>query len=170
MTLPGEELSPPPRRIDLIGLALLLAASFLVAALGGSATATSVGNWYPTLAKPPWTPPSWLFGPVWTVLYGTMAIAAWLVWRRGGLRLPANRLPLAAYVLQLVLNCAWSWLFFGLRRPDWALLDVVLLWLAIAVTTVLFFRRVRAAGWLLLPYLAWVAYAAALNLAIVQLN
>lgn len=162
--------TPPPRRLDLIGLALLLAASFLVAALGGSATATSVDTWYPTLAKPPWTPPSWLFGPVWTLLYAVMAVAAWLVWRRGGLRLAANRLPLAVYALQLLLNCAWSWLFFGLQRPVWALADVALLWLAIAVTAVLFLRRVRTAGWLMLPYLAWVTYAAALNLAIVRLN
>lgn len=162
--------APPRRRVDLIGLALFLAASFLVAALGGSATATSVDSWYPTLAKPPWTPPSWLFPPVWTVLFAVMAVAAWLVWRRGGLRLPANRLPLAAYALQLVLNGAWSWLFFALQRPDWALVDVALLWLAIGVTTALFYRRVRAAGWLLVPYLAWVTYAAALNLAIVRLN
>jgi len=162
--------SPPPasRGRQLVVLALLLAASATVAAVGGFWTSTSVGSWYPTLAKPSWTPPPWLFGPVWTLLYAAMALAAWSVWRRGGWA--ANRAALTAYAVQLACNLLWSGIFFGLRSPGWALLDIALLWLALLATTVLFFRRSAAAGWLLVPYLAWVTYAAALNAAIVRLN
>lgn len=117
------------------------------------------GEWYASLAKPSWTPPNWLFGPVWTVLYIAMAVAAWRVWNVGRAG-PA----LALYIIQLTLNAAWSWLFFGLRRPDLAGVEIIVLWTTILATAVAFFRRDAVAGWLLMPYLGWVGFAAVLNL------
>jgi translocator protein len=124
------------------------------------------GAWYDGLVKPSWNPPSWLFGPVWTVLYLAMAVAAWMVWKRHGWRGPA--LPM--WCVQLALNAAWSWLFFGLHRPAWAFAEIVVLWLAIAVTLNLFWRIRTTAGWLLVPYLAWVTFAALLNWTLWRLN
>ena len=126
------------------------------------------GEWYAQLAKPSWTPPDWLFGPVWTGLYAMMAVAAWLVWKAHGVRKAA--LPLVVFVVQLVLNAAWTWLFFGLQRPVLAFLDITVMWIAILVTLVLFWRRNPIAGALMLPYLAWVTYAASLNFALWRLN
>jgi translocator protein len=124
-------------------------------------------DWYAALAKPAWNPPSWVFGPVWTALYIMMGVAAWLIWDR---HRTAARVALALFVLQLVANAAWSWLFFGLRSPALAFADIVLLWLLI-LATALAFRRLRpAAAALLLPYLTWVSFAAALNFAIWRLN
>jgi translocator protein len=125
------------------------------------------GQWFAELAKPTWNPPSWVFGPVWTTLYILMGVAAWLVWRRGG---PIARGALTLFVVQLVFNAAWSWLFFGLQSPGLAFLDIILLWLLIIVTTVAFWRVRMAAGVLLLPYLAWVTFATALNFAIWRMN
>lgn len=126
------------------------------------------GEWYSRLAKPSWTPPNWLFGPVWSALYVAMAVAAWLVWKQAGLRGGAG--PLAVFAVQLILNAAWSWLFFGLHRPGFAFAEIVLLWLAILATLVLFWRRNTLAGALMLPYLAWVTYAASLNFGLWRLN
>lgn len=126
------------------------------------------GEWYAGLAKPAWNPPNWLFGPVWTVLYILMAVAAWLVWRRQGLAGAA--LPLLVFVVQLVLNAMWSWLFFGLQRPGVALAEILVLWVAILVTILLFFRVRSVAGILLIPYLLWVSFAAVLNFTIWRLN
>ncbi len=126
------------------------------------------GDWYLTLKKPSWNPPGWIFGPVWTALYTMMAVAAWLVWRRGGFA--AQRLPLALFLTQLGLNAAWTPLFFGLRRPGIAFIEIVLLWLAIAATLASFRPVSRVAAWLLAPYLAWVSFAAMLNFALWRLN
>ncbi|HEY8506360.1 MAG TPA: TspO/MBR family protein [Gemmataceae bacterium] len=150
------------------GLAVAALVCFGVAALGGAVTYPAVGDWYTSLAKPSWTPPGWVFGPVWTVLFACMAVAAWLVWRRAGWE--NARTALSLFALQLGLNLAWSFLFFGLHRPGAALADVVLLWLAIAATVRAFWRHSPAAGALLLPYLAWVSFAAALNFAIWRMN
>ncbi len=167
-----EETPPPPAPPSGlrsgIALALALAASFSAAAIGGLATADGVRTWYPTIAKPAWTPPAWLFGPVWTALYTLMGVAAWRVWRRDGLR--EARLPLAVFALQLVLNAAWSLLFFGWHRPGLAFAEILVLWAAILATTVLFSARDRLAAVLFLPYLAWVTFAAALNFALWRLN
>lgn len=149
-------------------LLVFLAASAVVAWVGANWTASSVGSWYAGLEKPPWTPPNFLFGPVWSVLYVAMAVAAWMVWRRGGWR--ENPWALSLYAIQLLLNLFWSGLFFGMRSPLWGLVDITFLWLAILATLVLFFRRSRLAGWLMVPYLLWVSYAAALNFAIWRLN
>jgi translocator protein len=149
-------------------LAAFLAASFVVAAVGGMFTAAAMPEWYMTLAKPAFNPPSWIFGPVWTALYIMMAVAAWLVWKASGFRGAAA--ALTVYGVQLGLNLAWSGIFFALRSPGWALVEIVVLWLAILATAVLFFRHSRAAGWLLMPYLLWVSFAAVLNGAIWRLN
>ncbi len=146
-------------------LAAFLAVTFAVALVGGAVTAGSVRDWYPAIAKPTWSPPAWLFGPAWTLLYALMAVAAWLVWRRAGWGG-----ALAWFAVQLALNAAWSPLFFGLHRIDLALADIALLWLAIIGTTMAFWKVTPLAGWLFLPYLAWVSFATALNFAIWRLN
>lgn len=157
-----------PRGRDAGALALLLLACFAVAALGGLSTTASVREWYPTLVRPWFTPPDFLFGPVWTVLYVAMAVAAWLVWRR---REEARVGPaLGAWWLQLALNCAWSPVFFGARQLGWGLAVILALDAALAATVVAFFRVRRAAGWLLVPYLAWVLFATLLNGALWRLN
>ena len=150
------------------GLLVLLALTLGVAALGSVFTAAGQPEWYGSLAKPAFTPPSWVFGPVWTTLYVLMAVAAWLVWERAGS--DRGRAALTAFGIQLLLNLAWSGVFFALRAPGWALLVLAALWVAIAVTMRLFLRHSRPAAWLLAPYLAWVSYAAALNFAIWRLN
>lgn len=127
----------------------------------------SIDTWYDRLDKPSFNPPSWVFGPVWTTLYLLMAVAAWLVWRSDDRR---RRTALALFAVQLVLNAIWSPLFFGARLPGWALAEIVLLWVAVAVTTSWFWSIDRRAGALLVPYLAWVSFAAVLNAEIVRLN
>lgn len=153
---------------DVLGLAGWLAAVFAAAAAGSAFTASSVGDWYLTLNRPPWTPPSGLFGPVWTALYILMGAAAWLVWRQGGFAGAAA--PLGLFLGQLALNVLWSGIFFGLRAPGLAAVEIVLLWLAIAATLAAFWRVKPMAGMLLIPYLLWVGFASVLNLAIWRLN
>jgi translocator protein len=148
-----------------LGLAGWLALCFGAASLGAIFTP---GEWYATLRKPSWNPPGWLFGPVWTVLYTLMAVAAWLVWRRGGFA--AQRRPLARFLAQLAFNAAWTPLFFGLHWPGAAFAEIVLLWLAIAATLWAFRPVSRVAAWLLAPYLVWVGFAATLNFALWRLN
>jgi translocator protein len=126
------------------------------------------GEWYAGLNKPSWHPPSWVFGPVWSTLYVMMAVAAWLVWRQGGFA--RQRWPLALFLVQLALNAAWSPLFFGMQRIGLAFAEIIVLWLAIASTVVAFWRVHRVAGWLLMPYLAWVSFAAVLNGTLWRLN
>lgn len=123
------------------------------------------GEWYQGLAKPRWQPPDRLFGPVWSVLYLAIAVAGWLVWDVAGLGV-----PLVVYLVSLVLNAGWSAIFFGLQRIGWALAWIVLLWLSIVATILLFWRVSWVAAVVLVPYLAWVTFAAALNAAIFRLN
>ncbi len=158
----------PTRGRQVLALAVFLAACYAAAVLGGFFTPGGTGGWYASLRKPSFNPPGWLFGPVWTVLYACMAVAGWLIWRRRGLRAGAG--PLAAFAVQLLLNAAWSPVFFGLRAPGPAFGVLVALWLAIVVTAAWFFRVSRPAGLLLLPYLAWVTFAGALNFQIWRLN
>ena len=132
------------------------------------ATTPEIQGWYRTVMKPDWNPPNWVFGPVWTMLYVLMGISAWLIWRPDGFK--KATLPLTLFAVQLVLNVAWSWLFFGMNQIGWAVVDIVLLWLAIAATAITFFRRSQPAGWLLLPYLAWGTFATVLNFTIWRLN
>ena len=149
-------------------LALCTVICFAAAAIGGWATAGSVGTWYQTLAKPAWNPPDRVFGPVWSVLYLTMAVALWLVVRSGSW--PECRTAVALFGLQLLLNMGWSALFFGLRRPDLAAVEIGVLWVTIAATVLAFWRHSPVAAALLLPYLAWVSFASLLNFTIWQMN
>lgn len=161
-------LSPYPRRWNYAVLAGFVLLNAAVSALGGWATAGSVGDWYPTLAKPSFNPPSWVFAPVWSALYLMIAIAGWRAWRRGPGR--RERLALTVYAVQLVLNLSWSLVFFGARLIGPALAVIIALLAAILVNAWLFWRIDRAAGALLLPYAAWVAFATLLNAALWRLN
>lgn len=147
------------------GLAL---AGFVAAVLAAASTGVLFrpGAWYLTLRKPGWTPRPWMFPAVWTPLYIMMALSGWLAWREVGLLHPA----FAAYGLQLLLNAAWSPLMFGLHRPDLALADILVLWVAILVTILAFVPLSAAAAWLLVPYIAWVTVAAVLNATVWRLN
>lgn len=147
-------------------LVALLALTFGVAAVGGSVTDTR--GWFEALEKPPWNPPSWVFGPVWTTLYALMAVACWRVVVGSGWR--GARVALTWFGVQLGLNLAWSCLFFGLQRPDLALVDIIALDLAVFATGWAFRQHDRVAAWMLAPYALWIAFATALNAAIVQLN
>lgn len=125
--------------------------------------------WYEALAKPALNPPAWVFGPVWTALYVLMAIAAFLVWRKGWARKDV-RVALGAFAVQLFLNLIWSPIFFGAHSPLWAFVDIAALWIAIAWTNILFEKISRPAAYLLIPYLLWVSFAAYLNYSIIVLN
>ena len=153
---------------SLLVLAVLVIACEGVGIVGAGFTAPAIADWYRSLERPSWTPPDWLFGPVWIALYALMAVAAWLVWRQG--RVPGVWTAGALFGVQLALNAIWTPIFFGLRQPGWALLDILLLWAAILLTLVAFARVRPLAAGLLAPYLAWVTYAAALNFALWRLN
>jgi benzodiazapine receptor len=155
----------PFRTAPLVGF---VAVTFAAAAIGSAATFQSVGTWYQTLQKPTWNPPSAVFSPVWTLLYIAMSIAAWRAWRKAAPEAGGGVIRL--YGAQLILNALWSILFFGLRRPDLALIDIVALWLLLVLGLVRFWRLDRIAGLLWAPYVAWVSFAAFLNFTIWQLN
>ena len=152
------------RAFGLVGWLLL---SFVVSAVGAVAS-IQAKSFYIQLVQPAWAPPPSVFGPVWTVLFVMMAVAAWLVWCEGGFR--ENRLALGLFGLQLGLNALWSWLFFAWNRGGMAFVDIVLLWLAIVGTVMLFWRVRALAGVLLIPYLLWVSFASVLNYALWRLN
>ena len=156
-----------PASKQIIGLVGWLVITFVAAAIGGAAS-VNAGSFYTQLVLPEWAPPSWMFGPVWTVLYVAMGIAAWLIWRADGFR--AVRGALTLFLAQLALNALWSWLFFGWHRGALAFADIVLLWVLIIATLIAFWRVRALAGWLLVPYLLWVSFASALNYAVWQLN
>jgi translocator protein len=157
--------SPPSPVRQTLALCLFLAGSFAAAAIGSR---FMPGEWYAGIVKPEWNPPSWIFGPVWTLLYTLMAVAAWRVWRKAGFR--SSGQAMAAFGIQLVLNAGWSWLFFGRHQMDLAFVEILALWIAILATAVAFHRIDQPAAWLLLPYLAWVAFAAVLNGTLWRLN
>ncbi len=148
-----------------LALLAFVAVCFLAALTGA---VFRPGTWYDLLAKPSWRPPNWLFAPVWTVLYLMIAVSGWLVWREAGVA--GAKIPLTVYAIQLVLNAAWTPIFFGLHRPDLAFFEIVLIWLSIVATILLFYPIHAGAAWLLVPYLGWVTFAAALNFAIWSLN
>jgi benzodiazapine receptor len=163
MTTPSIHL-PERRGKQWWALAGFVAAVVVVAAIGGLGVAGTAEE-YRSLRQPAWAPPSWLFGPVWTVLYAMIALAGWLVWRRVGFTR-----PLAVYTAQLVLNAIWTPLFFGAGRYGLALVDIAVLWLLIGATIFSFWRVRRSAALLLVPYWLWVTFATALNFAIWNLN
>jgi tryptophan-rich sensory protein len=153
---------------SLAALAVFVVLCLAVAAVGGAVTGTSVGTWYAGLAKPPFNPPDWVFGPVWTVLYLMIAVAGWRVWRRRGEG--DARLALGAWGLQLALNLGWSLVFFGARMIGLALVEIVLLLATIAFTAMRFWRIDPLAGALFAPYVLWVGFATMLNAALWWLN
>ncbi len=155
------------RSRQVVGLVVWLAVTFVAAAIGGAASIRA-GAFYGQLVRPGWAPPAEVFGPVWTVLYVLMGIAAWLVWRTGGFR--AAPAALTLFLVQLALNALWSWLFFGWHLGAAAFADIVVLVALIVATLVLFWRVRPLAGVLLIPYLSWVGFACALNYAVWQLN
>lgn len=150
-------------------LAACMLLCFLPGALGQALTASSVKSWYPLLTKPSFTPPGWIFGPVWTILYAAMGLALFLVLQRRAASPHAGR-AIRVFLVQLALNAAWSPAFFGLRSPGAGLVVILLLLPAIAYTVVSFHRVSSAAGWILSPYLAWVSFATVLNASIFFLN
>lgn len=162
-----ENMSAASKRHDILGLAGWLALCFAGSAIGAAA-AFEARTFYAELSKPLWAPPGWVFGPVWSILYTLMALAAWMVWRAGGFR--ARRIALGLFLTQLALNSLWSWLFFAWRRGSLAFAEVVLLWVLIAASVWTFWRVRQWAGLLLLPYLAWVGFAAALTFVLWQRN
>jgi translocator protein len=147
-----------------IGFAGWLALCFAASAVGAFAS-VNAGGFYASLVRPAWAPPGWLFGPVWSVLFLCMAVAAWLVWRcpRDPLARPSKAVVLWLFVAQLAANALWSWLFFAWRLGGPAFAEVLLLWLLIACTIGAFWRFSRLASWLLVPYLLWVSFASVLN-------
>ncbi len=149
----------------IIGAVGWLIITFAAAALGARFLPD---EWYRQLKKPNWNPPSSIFAPAWTILYLLMAAAAWLVWRHYGIE--GALIPLILFIIQLLLNAAWTWLFFGLHRPLSALIDILILWLTILATLTSFWQLEPVAGILLLPYLAWVSFAALLNWTIWRMN
>lgn len=164
------------RTARILALVVSVIVPLAVGGIGGAITADAIPGWYAGLAKPAWNPPPWLFGPVWSALYVAMGVAAWLIWNRRTSARPLTTQPAAvrgaliAYAVQLVLNGAWSPVFFGWKRIDLALVVIVLLLAAIAETLRRFYRIDRAAAWLLFPYLAWVSFATLLNGSIWVLN
>ncbi|MBM4256088.1 MAG: tryptophan-rich sensory protein [Deltaproteobacteria bacterium] len=155
-------------RHEWLGLTGFLGLCFAVALVGSESTTPVLNDWYARLRKPSWTPPNWIFGPVWSILYTCMAVAAWLVWRKH--QSVVIVVPLALFMVQLALNLGWSVMFFGMQNPGAACVEIVFLWGAIVATLLAFWRVTAIAGWLLVPYLGWVTFAVALNFAIWQLN
>ncbi len=152
----------------LFALLLWIGICFLPAAFGAWLGKSGLDTWYPSLTKPTWTPPGWLFGPVWTLLYFLMGVAVWRIWVRFGWA--GARVPLTLFLVQLVLNALWTPAFFGLQRPGLGLVVILQLWIVLVATVIAFGRCDRPAGLLLLPYLAWVSFAALLNFELWRLN
>jgi tryptophan-rich sensory protein len=160
---------------DIIRLAIAIALPLGAGALGSVFTAESVSSWYQTVEKPWFTPPSWLFGPAWTILYVLMGVALFVVWKRiaataHGIKSPRAVLPFVIFGAQLALNVLWSFLFFGLRSPQLAFAEIMILLASIALTIAVFSKVSKLAGSLLLPYAAWVIFASLLNFEIWMLN
>jgi len=155
------------KKKQLTGFFLWLLVVFFAAAVGAMAS-TQAGDFYAQLQLPVWAPPAGVFGPVWTVLYLLIALSGWLVWREGGLR--GARMPFVLFFSQLILNALWTWLFFAWQMGALAFLEIIILWLLIIATVVSFWRIKPFAGILLLPYLCWVSFAAALAFSAWQLN
>ena len=157
-------------KIRLIGgLIFWLGICYFTAWLGAQVSpGIASAEWYQSISKPSWNPPSWVFGPVWTILYTMMGFAAWTVWKQYGFKKAGAALTL--FFIQLVLNGLWSQIFFGMQQIGWAFAEIVVLLAAIIFTTMLFFKKSKLAGWLMAPYIAWVSFATVLNGAIWWLN
>ena len=156
-------------RRDWIVLLISLALPFVAGLIGSSVTTPAIPDWYAGLAKPSFSPPNWIFGPVWTTLYILMGIALFRVWRRAQDDMRA-RYAAWLFIAHFALNTLWSILFFGLQNPLYGLIDIVVLWVALVISVGWFWKIDRVAGWLLVPYLLWVSFATVLNAAIWYLN
>jgi benzodiazapine receptor len=152
---------------QIIGLIGWLIITFIAAAIGTAASAES-GLFYQQISRPEWAPPAWLFAPVWTALYILMGVSAWTVWRVDGFR--SARIALSLFIIQLVLNAVWTWIFFVWRQGALAFVEILVLWAFILCTTIAFWRVRTIAGILLLPYLAWVSFASVLTFTVWRLN
>ncbi len=157
-------------------LALIGWIALCYAAAAAGAVFTT-GNWYAILNKPTWSPPGWLFGPVWTLLYTMMGVSVWMVWKgrgtapeRGAGRGRGDASPLRVFLIQLALNAIWTPLFFGARQIGFAFIEIIVLWCAILATIIAFRRVSTTAAWLLVPYLLWVTFASVLNGALWWMN
>lgn len=159
--------APRAHIMAILGIVIAVVA---VALIGSTLTTPQIPHWYAALVKPPGTPPNAVFGPVWTLLYAAMAVAAFLVWRNSAQQSRARYAALLLFFIQLFLNLLWSVLFFGLQNPALALIDIIALLAAISGTIVLFYRISAPAAWLLVPYMAWVSFATYLNAGIWWLN
>jgi len=148
---------------------LAIAICEAIGSIGSIFTIPAIGSWYAGLVKAPLNPPNWIFGPVWTLLFALMGVAAFMVWRRGYEK-PPVRAALGVFVLQLALNVLWSVLFFGAHAPGAAFVDIIVMWLAILWTIIVFRKIDRASAWLLLPYILWVSFAVYLNFSVMVLN
>jgi len=166
MSEPTED--RPKESRNLVGLFAFIVICLIISGIGGAITASSVETWYQALEKPIFNPPDWVFAPVWTLLYISMGIAAWRIWRLRSFE--ATGKALGVFALQLGFNLAWSFLFFGLQRIDLALVEIVILLVAIIVNAIMFWRIDRLAGLMLMPYIAWVTYATVLNASLWLLN
>ncbi len=151
-----------------VGMMVVVVVTLCAGLIGNLLSADAITTWYAGLDKPSWNPPNWLFGPVWTILYVLMGVAAYQVWER--VKDSSRRAALVVYGVQLVLNASWSIIFFAFRQPGIAFGEIVVMWVAILATIILFWRVRPLAGVLLLPYIAWVTFASALNFAVWQLN
>jgi len=153
----------------IIGLIFFIGICFFTAWLGAQVSpGIASGDWYASINKPDWNPPAWVFGPVWTLLYTMMAISAWLVWKKSGFG--SAKIALTLFFVQLLLNGLWSQIFFGQQEIGWAFAEIVVLWIAILLTIIYFFKQSKVAGWLMIPYLLWVTFAGYLNYTIWILN
>lgn len=152
-----------------MGLISVILICQLAGGIGSFFTTPAIPTWYADLAKPSFSPPNWLFGPVWILLYTLMGIAAYLIWKQG-FNKKEIKIALAIFAIQLVLNVLWSVIFFGLRSPLFAFLEIIFLWIFVLLTLLSFYKISKPAGLLLLPYILWVSFAAILNLSIARLN
>lgn len=150
-------------------LVIAIGVSELAGIIGSVFTAPAIQGWYVSLIRPEFSPPNWVFGPVWTTLYALMGIAAFLIWKKG-LERGDVKIALGIFLVQLALNALWSIIFFGLHSPGGAFIEIIFLWLAIAAAIIAFSKISKAAAWLLAPYILWVSFAAYLNYAIYSLN
>ena len=155
--------------MNIVRLIIAVGGSLLAGLIGSFATSPSIPTWYASLNKPSFNPPNWLFGPAWTLLYVLMGTAAYLIWQKGWEKREV-KLASSLFIAQLLLNSLWSILFFGLKSPFLALIEIVVLWFAILLTIISFFRLSPAAGWLMVPYIIWVSFASILNYFILILN
>jgi len=156
-------------KLKIVPLLFSIGVCFLAAAVGSAFTIGAINSWYVTLNKPFFSPPNWIFGPVWTLLYLMMGVSLYVYWDTKA-NIKERRQGLSIFFVQLVLNALWSIIFFGLKSPVAAFVVIILLWLAIYQTIKKFLYASKLAGWLLIPYLAWVSFAAILNISIVCLN